>query len=65
MAEGWSQWATSLGCHVSRVPPIGMESHRIEDNQIRPPPCCAMAWVHSEAGSTCRWVSGWAHFPAA
>lgn len=45
------------GCVSPRCPPIGMESHRIEDNQIRAS-LHAAPWpgVHSEAGSTCTQV---------
>lgn len=35
MKGGWVREPLTQGCVSAECPPIGMESHRIEDNQIR------------------------------
>lgn len=64
--EGWSQWATSLGCHVSRVPPHwdGVTSH-FRGHRSEASSMLRHGLGAQRGRPTCRWVSGWAHFRCA
>lgn len=51
------------GTRPQSVPPLGWSHTVSRTTRSEPPPCCATAWGHSAAGSTCRWALGWAHLP--